>query len=66
MTDYEKFLQSKIKTHQESGFEIKESKLNPKLFDFQKFIVSRCLKLGRSAIFADCGLGKTPMLLEWS
>ncbi len=66
MTDYEKFLQSKIKTHQESGFEIKESKLNPKLFDFQKFIVSRCLKLGRSAIFADCGLGKTPMQLEWA
>jgi hypothetical protein len=66
MTDYEKFLQSKIKSHSETGFEIKESKLNPKLFDFQKFIVSRCLKIGRSAIFADCGLGKTPMQLEWA
>lgn len=66
MTEYEKFLESKIKTHLESGFEIKDSKLNPMLFDFQKFIVKRALKLGRSAIFADCGLGKTPMQLEWS
>ena len=66
MNDYEKFLQSKIKSHCETGFDIPESKLNKKLFDFQKFIVKRCLKLGRSAIFADCGLGKTPMQLEWA
>jgi DNA modification methylase len=66
MNDYDKFLKSKMKSHQETGFEISESKLNKKLFDFQKFIVSRCLKLGKSAIFADCGLGKTPMQLEWA
>lgn len=40
--------------------------LNPMLFDFQRDIVSWALKRGRAAIFADCGMGKTPMQLEWA
>ena len=40
--------------------------LNPKLFDFQRDIVAWALRKGRAAIFADCGLGKTPMQLEWA
>jgi hypothetical protein len=36
------------------------------LFDFQKAIVSMALRKGRSATFADCGLGKTPMQLVWA
>jgi hypothetical protein len=36
------------------------------LFDFQKYIVEWALKKGRSAIFADCGLGKTPMQLVFA
>jgi DNA modification methylase len=63
---YQEFLQSKIKTIQESGFEVQESELNPNLFDFQKYIVKRALKAGRFAIFADCGLGKTFMQIEWA
>lgn len=43
-----------------------QSELNGNLFDFQKFIVIRALKAGKYAIFADCGLGKTIMQLEWS
>jgi len=39
LKDYEKFLQSKMKRHIDSGFKITESELNPMLFDFQKFIV---------------------------
>ena len=66
LKDYEKFLQSKMKRHIDSGFKITESELNPMLFDFQKFIVIKCLERGRAAIFADCGLGKTPMQLEWA
>ena len=66
MTDYELFLQSKQKTHVLSGFEIDESQLNENLFPFQKFIVKRALKAGKYAIFADCGLGKTIMQLEWA
>jgi superfamily II DNA or RNA helicase len=40
--------------------------LNPMLFDFQHDIVRWALKRGRAAIFADCGMGKTPMQLEWA
>jgi hypothetical protein len=36
------------------------------LFDFQRELVSWALMRGRSAIFADCGLGKTPMQLVWA
>lgn len=37
--DYKEFLRSKQKSVNEVGFDIPESKLNKKLFDFQKFIV---------------------------
>ena len=36
------------------------------LFDFQRELVTWTLEQGRSAIFADCGLGKTPMQLAWA
>ena len=64
--DYQEFLKSKQKAHIDSGFEIDESELNSNLFPFQKFIVKRALKAGKYAIFADCGLGKTLMQLEWA
>jgi DNA modification methylase len=62
--DYHDFLKSKVKRIQESGFEV--DALNPMLFDFQNYIVRRALKAGRFAIFADCGLGKTLMQIEWA
>lgn len=40
--------------------------LSPVLFDFQVAITGWALRMGRSAIFADCGLGKTLMQLEWA
>ena len=64
--DYKTFLESKQKAIQESGIEINDKELNKSLFEFQKFIVKRALKLGRYAIFADCGLGKTLMQLNWA
>lgn len=66
MRDYAEFLKSKQKNHTLSGFEVSEDQLNEGLFDFQKFIVKRALKAGKYAIFADCGLGKTFMQLEWA
>ena len=66
MIEYLQFLETKQKNHIYSGFDIMESKLNNKMFDFQKFIVKRALKAGKYAIFADCGLGKTLMQLEWA
>ena len=62
--DYKEFLKTKQKRIIESGFEVK--KLNDHLFDFQEFIVKRALKAGKYAIFADTGLGKTIMQLEWA
>jgi DNA modification methylase len=64
--NYEEFLAKKVKSIQFSGFEIEENKLNKNLFDFQRFIVQRALRAGKYAIFADCGLGKTLMQLEWA
>jgi len=64
--NYEQFLESKHKNHVFSGFDIDESSLNNAMFPFQKFIVKRALKAGKYAIFADCGLGKTLMQLEWA
>ena len=64
--NYIEFLEKKQKTHIQSGFEISETDLNKSMFDFQKFIVKRALKAGKYAIFADCGLGKTLMQIEWA
>lgn len=61
---YKEFLKTKHKSVIESGFDISESDLNPMLFPFQKFTVKRALKAGKYAVFADTGLGKTPMQLE--
>ncbi|WDF45274.1 SNF2-related protein [Chryseobacterium sp. KACC 21268] len=63
---YEQFIESKSKKIIETGFEISESVLNSNLFDFQKYIVRKALKSGRFAVFADCGLGKTLMQLEFA
>lgn len=48
------------------GFDVVKADLNQMLFDFQKDIVHWALQKGKTAIFADCGLGKTPMQLEWA
>lgn len=64
--DYQEFIQSKMIKVKKSGFEVNESELNSNLFDFQKFIVKKALSHGRYAIFADCGLGKTLMQLEFA
>jgi superfamily II DNA or RNA helicase len=36
------------------------------LFPFQVALVEWACRKGRAAIFADCGLGKTPMQLTWA
>lgn len=64
--NYNEFLKNKTKIENEVGFEIDESQINNKLYPFQKYIVKWSLKKGKSAIFADCGLGKTVMQLEWA
>lgn len=64
MNEYLEFLDKKKYKRIESGFIAPE--LNKALFPFQKYIVTKALSLSKYAIFADCGLGKTLMQLEWS
>lgn len=61
---YEEFLASKRLTDPPTGFEPGE--VSDLLFDWQQEVVRWALRRGRAAIFADCGLGKTPMQLEWA
>ena len=61
---YKDFLERKLRSVNPSGFD--PSEINPKLFPFQAFIVRRALRAGRYAVFADTGLGKSFMQLEWA
>lgn len=62
---YNEFLNTKLIKFKPGGFETDKS-IHPKLFPFQSDIVRWALRLGRAAVFADCGLGKTFMQLEWA
>lgn len=64
MKDYHEFLKTKQFATESCGFE--PTSVNPKLFDWQSDIVRWSLKKGKACIFADCGLGKTPMQLQWA
>jgi DNA modification methylase len=66
ISEYESFLASKRVVSSPAGFYVDQDQLSPLLFDFQKDIVQWAVQRGRAAIFADCGLGKTPMQLEWA
>ncbi len=48
------------------SIQVDASQLNQVLYPFQQDIVRWALAKGRAAIFADCGLGKTAMQLEWA
>lgn len=64
--EYSDFINAKAttSTHNDS-IQVDTSQLTPALYPFQRDIVRWALAKGRAAIFADCGLGKTAMQLEW-
>lgn len=64
-SDYQAFLDAKRIVDAPSGL-AECPPLNQMLFQFQRDIVAWALRRGRAAIFADCGMGKTPMQLEWA
>lgn len=69
MTDvanYQDFLKSKRLIVPSVGKEIEPDDVNPTLFPFQRDLVKWACRKGRCAIFADTGLGKTRMQLEWA
>ena len=64
MSDYGAFLSDKL--HYSGGDGFTPKNLPAYLYDFQVSLVEWALERGRAAIFADCGLGKTPMQLAWA
>lgn len=62
--NYKEFLQTKPLIFKYSG--ISDFTLSPILFQYQRDIVRWALQRGRACIFADCGMGKTFMQLEWA
>lgn len=61
---YDDFLARKAQLINAGGFE--PTVMPDHLFDYQKSLVDWAVRLGRGGIFADCGLGKTPMELAWA
>lgn len=61
---YDEFLAAKAQLANAGGFE--PEGLPEHLFDFQRALVEWAVRQGRGAIFADCGMGKTPMALAWA
>lgn len=63
--NYTEFINSKLVADVATGL-TDIPKINPMLFPHQSDMVKWALRRGRAALFADCGLGKTPMALEWA
>lgn len=62
--DYRVFLDRKTHLGNQSGFS--PLYMPDFLFPFQRALTTWAIEKGRCAIFADCGLGKTPMQLVWA
>lgn len=61
---YQEFIESKRQIDTMDGF--KPAFMPDVLFDFQQALTDWSVQKGRSAILADCGLGKTPMQLTYA
>jgi hypothetical protein len=62
---YADFLAAKSRRVNESGPEIDRAVIHPLLHDWQAEIVRWAARTGRAAVWADTGLGKTLMQVEW-
>ena len=66
MSAYTDFLSTKDPVVSPVGPAANRADVHPILHDWQAEIVRWACERGRAAIFADCGLGKTFMQLEWA
>jgi len=64
--NYASFLESKRRAAPVAGVDASDIKLHSSLFPHQEQIVRWSLRRGSAAIFADTGLGKTAMQLQWA
>jgi len=65
-TIYKEFLEKKRVEVKASGFDVSLEMINPNFFLFQKDITRWALHLGCAAVFANVGMGKTRIQLEWA
>lgn len=63
---YAEFLARKTRKPEPAGHVIDPSAVHPTLHAWQSEIVQWAVRTGRAAIWADTGLGKTFMQLEWA
>lgn len=66
MSTYSDFLVKKALTAEEEGAVVDPDTLHPYLYEWQRRIVAWALHVGRAAIWADTGLGKTLIQVEWA
>lgn len=63
--NYREFLQTKVEIAKDTGFDVPESEINPRLMPHQRDAVRWALRGGRRALFESFGLGKTVQELEF-
>lgn len=66
ITEYHQLLEKKRIAITSYGKPVAVTDISASLFPFQRDIVKWAVQKGRCAIFADTGLGKTLMQLEWA
>lgn len=66
MTDYASFLAKKQRIQPKIGRDVKVEQIHDLLHPWQAELVVWACKVGRAAIWADTGLGKTVMQIEWA
>lgn len=66
MSDYATFLERKVKTAAPIGKVVDRADIAPLLHEWQKDLVIWACQVGRAALWADTGLGKTFMQCEWA
>ena len=63
---YADFLKKKAETVQPAGRDVARDPLPPLMHEWQKDLVIWACQVGRAALWADTGLGKTIMQCEWA
>ena len=63
---YQEFLARKTLRTTAIGPQVAADDLHPFLHDWQRLVTAWAIRTGRAAIWADTGLGKTVMQMEWA
>lgn len=66
MMQYAAFLDSKRPIVTPGGVQVSPADLSPRLFPYQRDVVTWALRLGKAALFEERGLGKTIQQCEWA